>query len=67
MLQRKIKNLWVKYKLRQKRETQIKTITELLNLEGAAHLSYLKHSRHKEIEKVIYQKGIRDGIRMTWK
>ena len=67
MFSRKIKIWWIKRKLRLKREQQIFTIPDLINLELENHKQYLSHDRHKDKDKALYWKGKRDGISDIWK
>jgi hypothetical protein len=67
MLPRKIKVWWIKRKLRLKREEQILTIPDIINLEQEAHNTHLAHDRHGKREDATYWKGRRDGINSIWK
>jgi hypothetical protein len=66
MFQRKLKVWWIKRKLRLKRETQILTIPDLINLEQEAHKQFLKAGRSGPRDESDYRKGFRDGIRAIW-
>jgi hypothetical protein len=69
MFQRKIKAWFVKRKYRLNREAALLSTKDILELEEDAHKKYLAHGRHtpKEKEDSLYWKGVRDGIRLTWK
>ena len=67
MLPRKIKVWLVKRKIRLKREKQVLSVPDLINIELENHKQYLSHDRHRDKDKALYWKGKRDGIREIWK
>lgn len=67
MFQRKIKVWIIKRKLRLKREQQILTVADLINLEAEAHKQFLKSGRSGPKDESDYRKGFRDGVRAIWK